>query len=1165
MLFSMRERLILQNVAMFRNTLLLITVSCSVLAVQANADFYNSNDVQLYATPDDCRANEYFDIFAFKCSLCDDGLHLIPARDKLSCTCNEQAVAIRDHDSVLQRPVCQNVSDFFAQFPAGERLDTVNFCKTIQVGMVNTTKSSRSVYQRRRTFPPGSDERAVCECDLKANVLYIEQGDGWPPGDPRGAHNFCIPLSLLRDVQNYPAFSLNRFLHQNRQNVNVYRDVKYLIVFCHVMRSVRHCQQLANLCVLSFYSLERHSPCAIFYTYQTYDLVALGASGVTNAGSLPSVISASQRYLAGDGGTGTAGGGGSLPKLGPETVRPGLFYRRGKYVSEMLEKFLDFSYDSDAKNRINNTLNFTLASYDLYGHLRQFREMRFADLNLCERYDVSQEQRIRFGQNYNRKCALNVNRLVEDFREVEFLSLYVSYYEQHVRLMRSVPVLIENAFSQNKDPELDRWQLVKRFLLVDTVSGLNELHKPKLYGEMDVRNQFFFLRYVKKIELEFKLHPDHGKHPNRISIPLVRMEYALLNTSLSGQLPYLGGTVEFEFSVTFTKAYSYASLLEILLPIFVLLAFSMSVFQSYCYKLRQSKQYYDMEILWNFFIYLGSYLGTAFLIVLGIIVLHAYFTYKTQSTVHMLLPLEVQNVVEVFIYVGFALKTKPSSHDSVSAWRNYFIANEWQELATKRKISMFAHIVLLALSFEILGFENWASNAFDLHLVRNDEHLGERDKMLLIAVGIFIYTGVYVAQRMYNFLIHDRFVENAIQQFIDVASIANISVFILSMESYGYYIHGRSPHGFSDTDMCSMIMQFKREEDNLCGNRGLLPGSEQQTYSILVPKNLRLFYDKLITPLRNSSSYGPQQHLNQPQLIGSAKMSSNEVFTSPGGSRFEYNFERTILTYYNVNRFFAAFVDHALKDLDYIIQERSILESILNCEFQNYITENKGVFYIDNGHSFDQILFNGNESIFFQVELLLFCCVVLLTGNYLLGIVMIGIVYKCFEVIMNYMATEIQSVHTPSVALSKYRDQHFKGSRHEQEKLLRVSATLYVGNLSFYTTEEQIHELFSRCGDVRRIIMGLDKFKKTPCGFCFVEYYSRLDAESAMRYINGTRLDDRIVRVDWDAGFIEGRQYGRGKTGGQVRDEYRQDHDLGRGGYGKMVQMGQLGAPSMRE
>lgn len=56
---------------------------------------------------------------------------------------------------------------------------------------------------------------------------------------------------------------------------------------------------------------------------------------------------------------------------------------------------------------------------------------------------------------------------------------------------------------------------------------------------------------------------------------------------------------------------------------------------------------------------------------------------------------------------------------------------------------------------------------------------------------------------------------------------------------------------------------------------------------------------------------------------------------------------------------------------------------------------------------------------------------------------------------------------------------------------LAKSTTLYIGNLSFFTTEEQIHELFSRAGDVRRIIMGLDAVKKTPCGFCFVIFYAR--------------------------------------------------------------------------
>ena len=58
----------------------------------------------------------------------------------------------------------------------------------------------------------------------------------------------------------------------------------------------------------------------------------------------------------------------------------------------------------------------------------------------------------------------------------------------------------------------------------------------------------------------------------------------------------------------------------------------------------------------------------------------------------------------------------------------------------------------------------------------------------------------------------------------------------------------------------------------------------------------------------------------------------------------------------------------------------------------------------------------------------------------------------------------------------------------------------------------------------------------TPCGFCFIEYYTREDCEAAMAYINGTCLDDRIIRTDYDAGFTEGRQYDRGKKTGGVED-----------------------------
>lgn len=73
---------------------------------------------------------------------------------------------------------------------------------------------------------------------------------------------------------------------------------------------------------------------------------------------------------------------------------------------------------------------------------------------------------------------------------------------------------------------------------------------------------------------------------------------------------------------------------------------------------------------------------------------------------------------------------------------------------------------------------------------------------------------------------------------------------------------------------------------------------------------------------------------------------------------------------------------------------------------------------------------------------------------------------------------------------------------------------------------------------------------RTPCGFAFVEYYLHSEAVACLRYISGTKLDERIIRCDLDPGYKEGRQFGRGRSGGQVRDEFRQEYDSGRGGWG---------------
>lgn len=153
-------------------------------------------------------------------------------------------------------------------------------------------------------------------------------------------------------------------------------------------------------------------------------------------------------------------------------------------------------------------------------------------------------------------------------------------------------------------------------------------------------------------------------------------------------------------------------------------------------------------------------------------------------------------------------------------------------------------------------------------------------------------------------------------------------------------------------------------------------------------------------------------------------------------------------------------------------------------------------------------------------------------------------------------SSQLTSTSSTQYKKRKRNDGHTDATRPESPDLetrLSSATTLYVGNLSFYTTEEQIHALFSKCGELKRLVMGLDRFTKTPCGFCFVEYYTHQDALDCLKYIGGTKLDERIIRCDLDEGFTEGRQYGRGKSGGQVRDEYREEFDPGRGGFGKRV------------
>ena len=109
----------------------------------------------------------------------------------------------------------------------------------------------------------------------------------------------------------------------------------------------------------------------------------------------------------------------------------------------------------------------------------------------------------------------------------------------------------------------------------------------------------------------------------------------------------------------------------------------------------------------------------------------------------------------------------------------------------------------------------------------------------------------------------------------------------------------------------------------------------------------------------------------------------------------------------------------------------------------------------------------------------------------------------------------------------------------EQLTKSMTSKTIYVGNLTEYTKEEQIYELFSEVGSVESVIMGLDRFKFTPCGFAFVIFDDMESCFNAVKFTKGAVLVGNKISVDLDPGFENGREFGRGTSGGQrTREDY---------------------------
>ena len=94
-----------------------------------------------------------------------------------------------------------------------------------------------------------------------------------------------------------------------------------------------------------------------------------------------------------------------------------------------------------------------------------------------------------------------------------------------------------------------------------------------------------------------------------------------------------------------------------------------------------------------------------------------------------------------------------------------------------------------------------------------------------------------------------------------------------------------------------------------------------------------------------------------------------------------------------------------------------------------------------------------------------------------------------------------------------------------------MGTKLYVGNLPFNTTENELQELFTQAGAVQEVTLMQDRFTGKSRGFAFVTMSSDEEAQNAISKLNGHSIEGRSLTVN-EARPREARPPGGGGRGG---------------------------------
>lgn len=794
------------------------------------------------------------DLPTFVCAKCDSG---VPSLDQYTCQSCPDSIDSSKNECVCDWASFEVIIEKDLQ---GEYLDSKK-CVACKSSAYYPGKFSYTC----EACPDSNMERDADtnECSCKSG--YVE------------SQGSCVSSSELVDLEiSESAYTMIYNNRENAQGVGSHTlSPSYTFRYfyqkaaldCYTYQVIKGCQIIANLCVLQLYN-EDSEVCRVY------------KEKLAENNELANQL---------------------VPDQGWKKDMAWIYYERNaKTIIEAGSVTMKVTFDPSDSTK-TNLMEFKLAEFHIDGSLIGFKELT-DQLILCPHSLEDSKNFREFGTNINIACSLDLTQFFTTSKN----NFYELYFIDQDGTAIDVPVLFTDymASGGNKPNSESKsksgWKLTRRFFIYDNLSGISTV------GGYETGAAPEIVQYLNRAKLVFTLRADKEQ---QIYVPYLVVTYkSRLYTYVEGTDSTDSIKFISEYGMDTTKFWGIAEGLFIGMNIIVLICWLVRLYVwTKINPQKDSPTTYTRWVIltsirllittWGFlmFWYLFGLTGYWFIfyklqyhvyalipplstykenyypfeVVLGLTIacciFNAFYQIFHQANLDLLLidwekpnrdplsknkeelaemqrqglnPLEIDNIIKQ--------REESVYKEYVSAWRYLFIVNELNELQSKRYISIEFSLIFFVFLLDGLGWDEMSRSQPNVEVGNIEGNTSPKNPILRYFLTCSLLLVIMYTQFLIK-KVSSNWIATPVQNFIDLCSVANISVMVLDEYLHGYYIHGVSPNGSAETGLDELLENLIKEATGKSRARGILPEDKTglQSYEIFIPTAIRKTYNNL--------------------------------------------------------------------------------------------------------------------------------------------------------------------------------------------------------------------------------------------------------------------------------------------------------------------------------